>query len=40
VWSLLDLDGTFEMRREQEAAEDITEEEEIALPQPVAMPMR
>ncbi len=34
VWSLLDLDGSFEMRREVAAEEDAEKQAETALPEP------
>jgi len=40
VWSMLDLDGTFEMRREPDAAEAIGDEESIVLPEPTPMPIQ
>lgn len=36
VWSLLELDGTFEMRRDQEAEEPVEEEASEAVPVPAA----
>jgi hypothetical protein len=35
VWSLFDLDGTFEMRREAVEGEEVEEEAEVELPEPV-----
>lgn len=36
VWSLLTMDGSFEMRREAAAGEEAEEEAEAALPQPAS----
>ena len=38
VWSLLELDGTFEMHREAAAEEEDACEAEVALPEPVSVP--
>lgn len=39
VWSLLELDGRFEMRREEAANEEAEEEAEMALSEPVPSPL-